>query len=91
MRTCAIEPVSPVAIPAKHSVSRRESVSLELVVDLAMHGFSVLGSTAVDVVDSEKVALSFSAAVAFPAVGCEHFVPQLVSLLLVVLADMVTV
>ena len=72
MRTVPMEPVSPVAIPAKDAVSRRESFSAQLCVDLPVNLFSVLCSSAVDVVDGEEITLTLSAAGALPAVGGDN-------------------
>jgi hypothetical protein len=66
-----MEPVSPVAIPAKDAVSRRESFSAQLGVDLPVDLLAVLCSSAVDVVDGKEITLMLSAAGALPAVGCD--------------------
>lgn len=77
MRTVAHEPVSPVAIPAKDSVSGGESFALDLLVDLPPGRLPVGGSASVDVVEGEEVGSSLVAAGAGVAVGGENFGSEL--------------
>ena len=91
MRTVAHEPVSPVAIPAKDSVAARESLALDLLVDLPPGGLAVGTSPSVDVVEGEEVADSFAAAGAGAAVGVEDFVSEFARLASDVGADVLAV
>ena len=77
MRTVASEPVSPVAIPAKDSITGRESETPELGVDLAVNCLTVLGSATLDVVKSEELGVPLTAAGTLAAVGVEDSVAQL--------------
>lgn len=76
MRTVAREPVSPVAVPAKDSVTGRESFAPDLGVDLAPCGLAVGGSSTVDVVEGEELAGALVAAGAGVVIGGEDFISQ---------------
>ncbi len=91
MRTVAHDPESPVAIPAKDSVTVREPEPLDLVVDLAPRRLAVLGAASVDVVEGEEHPLALVAAGADSAVGVEHLVSQLSGPALGVGADVLAV
>jgi hypothetical protein len=91
MWAVACEPVSPVAIPAKDSVSGWESLAPKLVVDLAVDALSVGRPSAVDVVDCEELVLLLAATGALSAVGVEHGISEFAALLAVVGADVFAV